>query len=258
MKKKIIITALSLMIASSTIIPAYAAEHLPKVDDYMRVAENLDKWSDQFVEECLSIPDQKERYLHIVRIVADNLDLNKERQHGEQQILAEYNEKGIIDIFKYSDLIVKLSVKCGLEAYIVRVQGNTIVDDAATNYWSGVYINDVLYLTAPMNIEVGDDFNTYALLPNGTYGVHVTEDPRNPREEEPRTDTELKFHVSINPFKGARVCFDSDGTLAYIEADRSIESMVNDTDKYYICENRSLIPTTLENMRELGYTGDAY
>lgn len=257
MKKKIIITALSLMIASSTIVPAYAAEPRPIVDSPLDIPTTLNTWSDQFVEECVNIQDPRERYLRIVHIIADNLVLNDEHTFGEQ-VLIDYNTKGITEIQYYSQAIVDLSVKCGLECYLVRVQGNDIVDDGRTNYWPGVYLNSVLYLTAPMNIEVGDDFNTYALLPNGTYGVHVTEDPRNPQEEEPRTDIELKFHVSINPFKGARVCFDSDGTLAYIEADRSIESMVNDTDKYYICENRSLIPTTLENMRELGYTGDAY
>lgn len=258
MKKKIIITALSLMIASSTIIPAYAAEPRPTVDSPLDIPTTLNTWSDQFVEECTNIQDPRERYLHIVHIIADNLVLNNEHTFGEQ-VLIDYNTEGITEIMYYTKAIVDLSVKCGLEAYVVRVQGNGVVDDARTNYWPGVYLDDTLYLTSPMSIETGEDFNTFALIPNGTYGVHVTRDPRLPVEEEvPPTEEELKFTVTFDPFDGTRIFYDSDGTWVHIAADLSFENMTNSTDKYYICENYTLHPTTLDELRKLGYTGDVY
>lgn len=88
MKKKIIITALSLMIASSTIIPAYAAEPMKwhidpntyNAKEYgginWMLAESLEAtriWAEGYRAQLESIPDNRDKFEAIVKIVCDTI-----------------------------------------------------------------------------------------------------------------------------------------------------------------------------------------
>ena len=88
MKKKIIITALSLMIASSTIIPAYAAEPMKwhidpntyNAKEYgginWMLAESLEAtriWAEGYRAQLESVPDNMGKFEAIVKIVCDTI-----------------------------------------------------------------------------------------------------------------------------------------------------------------------------------------
>ena len=72
MKKRIIITALSVMLASSSIIPAYAAlpEGAPAVDVETATMDDIrnsaKQWASQYVEELKQIENPKDRYQLVV------------------------------------------------------------------------------------------------------------------------------------------------------------------------------------------------
>lgn len=257
MKKKIIITALSLMIASSTIIPAYAAEPLPVVERTSDLYVALRKWADKHVDECNKIQDAKERYKYIVQLVSDNLNTFKIYQPNEEALLSVWETDHQIGISDYASIVVYLSSKCNLESYMTTVYGNDIVVDGRTNYMPCVYLNDVLYLTSIENIERGYDFDDYVLMPNGKYGVSVTEDPREAcrlEQEQISTPAEpSKFSEFVDPRIGTTIIYDGDGSALNIICDLSICKQFNGTDRYYVCENATLRSVTEEYMVSLGY-----
>ena len=161
-----------------------------------------------------------------------------------------------IGVSTYAGVVVYLSNQCGLESYITTVYGNAIVVDGRTNYMPCVYIDDVLYLTGIENIEHGDNFDDYVLMPNGKYGVSVTEDPREAyrlEQEQVKHPAEpSKFHTTIDLNKGISVIYDSDGTfIDLVLSGKSTDG--NGIDKYYICENATLRAVSLNKLLELGY-----
>lgn len=258
MKKRIIITALSVMLASSSIIPAYAAEPLPEVEGIFDLAGALNEWADQYIEECNKISDPKARYKYIVQLVSDNLNTYKTYQPNEEAMLAAWKTDRQVLGSTFTGVIVYLSNQCGLESYITPVYGNAIVVDGRTNYLPCVYIDDVLYLTGTENIEQGYDFDDFVLMPNGKYGVRVTEDPREAyrlgQEQVEHPAEPPKFHTTIDLDKGISVLYDSDGTLIdLLLAGKSTDG--NGIDKYYICENATLRAVSLNELLELGYDG---
>lgn len=257
MKKKIIITALSVMLASSSIIPAYAAEPLPEVERTFDLGSALNEWADKHIEECNKISDPKERYRYIVQLVSDNLNTYKTYQPNEEAMLAAWKTGRQIGVSTYAGVVVYLSNQCGLESYITTVYGNAIVVDGRTNYMPCVYIDDVLYLTGIENIEHGGNFDDYVLMPNGKYGVYTTDDPREHyrivSEQGTHPVEPSKFCEFIDPFTGTTVVYDGDGSGVAIIADLSIYKQFNGTDKYYMCENAVLRPVTEEYMLSLGY-----
>ena len=206
MKKRIIITALSVMLASSSIIPAYAAEPLPEVERTFDLGSALNEWADKHIEECNKISDPKARYRYIVQLVSDNLNTYKTYQPNEEAMLAAWKTDRQIGVSTYAGVVVYLSNQCGLESYMTTVYGNAIVVDGRTNFMPCVYIDDVLYLTGIENIEHGDNFDDYVLMPNGKYGVSVTEDPREAyrlEQEQVKHPAEPpKFHTTIDLDKG--------------------------------------------------------
>lgn len=257
MKKRIIITALSVMLASSSIIPAYAAEPLPVVERTSDLYVALREWVDKHVDECNEIQDAKERYKYIVQLVSANLNTYKTYQPNEKAMLSAWENEHQIGVSSYAEIIVYLSNKCNLESYMATVYGNAIVVDGRTNFMPCVYIDDVLYLTGVENIDNGDNFDDYVLMPNGKYGVYTTDDPREHHrrvsEQGTRPVEPSKFGEFIDPFTGTTVVYDSDGSAVTIKADLSIFKQFNGTDKYYVCENAVLRPVTEEYMISLGY-----
>lgn len=258
MKKRIIITALSVMLASSSIIPAYAAEPLPVVERTSDLYVALREWADKHVDECNEIQDAKERYKYIVQLVSANLNTYKTYQPNEEAVLSAWEKEHQIGVSDYASIVVYLSGKCNLESYMTTVYGNAIVVDGRTNFMPCVYIDDVLYLTGIENIEHGDNFDDYVLMPNGKYGVSVTEDPREAyrlEQEQVKHPAEpSKFHTTIDLNKGISVIYDSDGTfIDLVLSGKSTDG--NGIDKYYICENATLRAVSLNKLLELGYDG---
>lgn len=246
------------MIASSTIIPAYAAEPLPVVERTSDLYVALRKWADKHVDECNKIQDAKERYKYIVQLVSNNLNTFKIYQPNEEALLSVWETDHQIGISDYASIVVYLSSKCNLESYMTTVYGNDIVVDGRTNYMPCVYLDDVLYLTSIENIERGDNFDDFVLMPNGKYGVSVTD---NPREAYLRSQQQIsaspaepsKFSEFVDPYTGTTVIYDSDGSAFNIICDLSICKQFNGTDRYYVCENAILSPVTEEYMVSLGY-----
>lgn len=104
MKKRIIITALSVMLASSSIIPAYAAlpEGAPAVDietgTMQDIYNGLYAWADQYIEELKSIEDIKARYQRMIELCAANWEAVPDgRNDGLQLAISLHNEGKIGD-----------------------------------------------------------------------------------------------------------------------------------------------------------------
>lgn len=254
MKKKIIITALSVMLASSSIIPAYAAEPLPEVERTADFGKAMKEWASMHVEECNKIRDAKERYRHIVQLVSSSLNLYETYLVGEDAVLAAYRDEQRIDINYYIDAIVHLSNACGLEAYQVEVYGNSIIANGRTNYMPCVYFDDIPYITGVQNIENGDAIDDYLLMPDGKYGVYMTLAPRKLQEQQSVPENLLKFHTTIDLDKGITVIYDSDGTFTDLVLSGA-STAGNGVDRYYVCENTTLHAVSLDTLLEFGYDG---
>lgn len=257
MKKRIIITALSVMLASSSIIPAHAAEPLPEVERTFDLSSALNEWADKHVEECNKISDPKERYKYIVQLVSANLNLYTDYQPNEDAMLSVWKGDHQTNTSYYVSTIVHLASACGLESYVAEVYGNNIIADGRTNFMPSVYFEDNLYITSVQNIERGDNFDDFVLMPNGKYGVSVTEDPREAyllsQQVSSAPVEPTKFSEFIDPYVGVTVIYDSDGSALNIICDLSVYKQFNGTDRYYVCENATLRPVTEEQMVSLGY-----
>lgn len=252
MKKRIIITALSIMLASTAVMPAYAAEPLPNVETSFQIGPAVNQWTEQFIDECNAISDPKERYRHIVQLVAANLDQPDSTHYGEEAVLTDYSNH-VVDVNVYVGAIVHLSNKCGLEAYQVEARGNVIIADGKTNFFPCVYFDGTPYLTVIADVEAERTDYDSVLLPNGTYGLNMVGDPRV--EAEPWTEEELKYHTTIDLQSGISVIYDSDGTYTDLLFNNGGTAPINATDKYYICEKAALRSITLDELLALGYEG---
>lgn len=101
MKKRIIITALSVMLASSSIIPAYAAlpKGAPAVDVETATMDDIrnsaKQWASQYVEELKQIENPKDRYQHMVELVVTNwLSLDEDGRIFDLKLIAKLHNEG--------------------------------------------------------------------------------------------------------------------------------------------------------------------
>lgn len=108
MKKRIIITALSVMLASSSIIPAYAAlpEGAPAVDVETATMDDIrnsaKQWASQYVEELKQIENPKDRYRRMVELVVTNwMSLDEDGIVFDMRLVTEQFNSGKVGDTEY-------------------------------------------------------------------------------------------------------------------------------------------------------------
>lgn len=150
MKKKIIITVLSLMIASSTIIPAYAAGY-----GYDIEFENVRQtWADQYRDTILSIEGEAPRYDFIFKTVTDDFSI---KGPGLQWITIDDFKQGKLSCSEYSNCIKLLCDIAGIECHTV-VGWNGTGDDGINHVWNLVKIDGVYYYSGAMHADNNHDY----------------------------------------------------------------------------------------------------
>lgn len=108
MKKRIIITALSVMLASSSIIPAYAAlpEGAPAVDVETATMDDIrnsaKQWASQYVEELKQIQNPKDRYRRMVELAVTNwMSLDEDGSVFDMRLVIEQFNSGKVGDTEY-------------------------------------------------------------------------------------------------------------------------------------------------------------
>lgn len=108
MKKRIIITALSVMLASSSIIPAYAAlpEGAPAVDVETATMDDIrnsaKQWASQYVEELKQIENPKDRYRRMVELAVTNwMSLDEDGSVFDMRLVTEQFNSGKVGDTEY-------------------------------------------------------------------------------------------------------------------------------------------------------------
>lgn len=101
MKKRIIITALSVMLASSSIIPAYAAlpAGAPAVNTETATMDDIrnsaKQWASQYVEELKQIQNPKDRYRRMVELAVTNWQsLDTEGAITDLKLISQLHNEG--------------------------------------------------------------------------------------------------------------------------------------------------------------------
>lgn len=247
MKKRIIITALSVMLASSSIIPAYAA--LPAnastdIGEGDSVSNNaaLDYWADQYTEELNKIQDPKDRYRRMCELVVTNWDCVKELVGG-QDLIDSYL-RGEIGGGQAAHLVKRMCDNTGIEAICGRYLQNGYPNDTAY-----VKINDTVYCYSWAALELWGIDDKYVFIDSNFNGIEIG-NPFAPREEEVEVakSTFYKFTDMYNYV----YLHDTDGTL-YSVNPSIMAAALTGTAKFYKCVSSNLIPISVEEAVSLGY-----
>lgn len=151
MKKRIIITALSVMLASSSIIPAYAAGY-----GYDIEFENIKQsWANQYKDTLLGIEGEAARYDFIFKTVTNDFSI---KGAGLQWITLEDFNQGKLGCGEYTDCIKRLCDIAGIECH--KVDGWNGTGDAGINHtWNLVKIDGVYYYSDAMHADNNHDYN---------------------------------------------------------------------------------------------------
>lgn len=247
MKKRIIITALSVMLASSSIIPAYAA--LPAnastdIGEGDSVSNNaaLDYWADQYTEELNKIQDPKDKYRHMCELVVTNWDCVKELLAG-QDLIDSYM-RGEIGGGQASHLVKRMCDNTGIEAICGYYLQNGYPNDTAY-----VKINDTVYCYSWAALELWGMDDKYVFIDHNFNGIEI-DNPFAPREEEVEVakSTFYKFTDMVD----YAYIHDTDGTLYSVDP-AVMSDILTGTAKFYKCVSSNLIPISVEEAVSLGY-----
>lgn len=247
MKKKIIITALSLMIASSTIVPAYAA--LPAnastdvaAGDSFKDTAAFNYWADQYTEELNKIENPKDRYRRIVELVVTNWDPVKELLGGQDAV--ESYLRGEIGGGRASYIVKRMCDNTGIEA----MQGGYL-QDGYPNETAYVKIDGIVYCYSWAALELWGMDDKYIFIDHNFNGIEIG-NPFAPREQEVEVSksTFYKFTDMYNYV----YLHDTDGTLYSVDPE-TMGRTLDGTAKFYKCVSGNLIPISEEEAVSLGY-----
>ena len=252
MKKKIIITALSVMLASTSIVPAYAAlpEGAPAVEESYEVHTELYKWADQYTEELKGIEDSKSRYQRMYEIIFDNWSIAPDGMYYRDDFVNIYNQ-GMLPGSTAAEVVCYWGSKIdnsNISLAVVWIDGAPFNTSCITidgvNYYAqvGTYANygyDIKYLYG---------------LP-GEYGMEVRAEGTEPEN----VDTEYHWYTNLRN-TGWKVIYDKDNTWEKVDlvhkTTEEIEAMFSANHIFHICENGILTPITREEAVALGYNGN--
>lgn len=247
MKKRIIITALSVMLASSSIIPAYAA--LPAnastdigEGDSVSVNAALDYWADQYTEELNKIQDPKDKYRHMCELVVTNWNCVKELLGG-QDLIDSYL-RGEIGGGQAAHLVKRMCDNTGIEA----MQGGYL-QNGYPNDTAYVKINDTVYCYSWAALELWGMDDKYVFIDHNFNGIEIG-NPFAPREQEVEVakSTFYKFTDMVNYV----YMHDTDGTLYSVDPAVMSDTLRGEA-KFYKCVAGKLIAITEEEAVSLGY-----
>lgn len=151
MKKRIIITALSILLASSTVMPAYAAGSSFDLE-YANVTQD---WADQYRDAILAIEGETDRYDFIFKTVTDDFTI---KGKGLQWVSVEDFQEGRISCSQYTECIKLLCDIAGIECH--KVSGwNGSGDDTINHIWNLVKINNEYYYSDAMRADNNHDYD---------------------------------------------------------------------------------------------------
>lgn len=249
MKKKIVITALTVMLATSMVTPAYAAlpSGAPTVTRAEDTSDALRTWADQFTEELKALPSDRERYYRMCELVATNWSSITELVSGDKMI-SEYMD-GRIGAEGYALMIARMCDNVGIPArQSIHFVGEMHVPSAY------VQIDGVTYTQSIAGIQTYGISDKYVFIDKDFDNLHIPEDPFVPVEQpKPIEGPMSKFTVIGDPILGEKVIYDADNTVVkYVLGPGGPFSQTGDS-KYYKCENASLTPITEEEALSLGY-----
>lgn len=247
MKKRIIITALSVMLASSSIIPAYAA--LPanastdvEAGNGFKDTEAFNYWADQYTDELNKIENPKDRYRRIVELVVTSWDPVKEMVGGQDAVDAYL--RGEIGGDQASYVVKRMCDNTGIEA----IQGGYLQNEYP-NSTAYVKIDDTVYCYSWAALELWGMDDTYVFIDHNFNGIEIG-NPFAPREQEVEVakSTFYKFTDMVNYV----YMHDTDGTLYSVDPS-IMASALTGTAKFYKCVAGKLIAITEEEAVSLGY-----
>lgn len=247
MKKRIIITALSVMLASSSIIPAYAA--LPanastdvEAGNGFKDTEAFNYWADQYTEELNKIENPKDRYRRIVELLVTNWDCVKEFLGGQDAMDAYL--RGEIGGDQASYVVKRMCDNTGIEA----IQGRYL-QNGYPNSTAYVKIDDTVYCYSWAALESWGMDDTYVFIDHNFNGIEI-DNQFAPREQEVEVakSTFYKFTDMVN----YAYIHDTDGTLYSVDPAIMSDTLVG-TAKFYKCVAGKLIAITEEEAVTLGY-----
>ncbi|WP_317298059.1 hypothetical protein [Clostridium fessum] len=250
MKKRIIITALSVMLASSSIIPAYAARpaDAPHVEYGESVTVALYEWADHYIDELKSIEDIKTRYQRMFEIIYKNWESPGEGSYWNTELVDIYNDgkladEGAANIIAYWG--EKTETPCGMTTMYVRSDNPLLtpyLDIDGTRFYADI----------PTYVENKQDIQ-YLYTLSGEHGMLPP-----PEDPAPVTDTSGTWKV-VNPSIGVKVIYDKDGSWssekAVFMSSEEFAGLFSPDLRFHICENGVLTPITREQALELGYAG---
>lgn len=260
MKKKIIITALSLMIASSTIIPAYAAlpEGAPAVDVETGTMEDIRnsirQWASQYDEELKAIPDIKDRYRRMCELVITDFPTPVDGSYeGLDVIIPMYNEGVPLDNERYAfyHWAEATGTPCGAE----RILFNDLFI-----YFPYIKIDDVKYYSIMNTLRSYGMDDEYMFVPAGKYGItKITSDEGGIYS---KVFTEPDFvRTGSYRLRKTIVVYDEDRTCRDLLSKHMLDTSFDLADyitgdsNYYRASGGVFTPITREELVALGYQG---
>lgn len=249
MKKRIIITALSVMLASSSIIPVYAA--LPanastdiRIGDSVSNNAALDYWADQYTEELNKIENPKDRYRRMCELVVTNWDCVKEMVSG--QALIDSYMRGEIGGGQASHLIKRMCDNTGIEA----MQGGYL-QDGYPNETAYVKIDGVVYCYSRAALELWGMDDKYVFIDHNFNGIEIG-NPFAPRDQE--VEVAKSTFETISDMYTTIYIYDTDNTFYTAAMDTvMVGACINSGSVYYKCTNAKFIAITEEEAVSLGY-----
>lgn len=250
MKKRIIITALSVMLASSSIIPVYAARpaDAPHVEYGESVTVALYEWADHYIDELKSIEDIKTRYQRMFEIIYKNWESPGEGYYWNTELVDIYNDGKLADESAANTIAYwgeKTETPCGMTTMYVRSDNPLLtpyLDIDGTRFYADI----------PTYVENKQDIQ-YLYTLSGEHGMLPP-----PEDPAPVTDTSGTWKV-VNPSIGVKVIYDKDGSWssekAVFMSSEEFAGLFSPDLRFHICENGVLTPITREQALELGYAG---
>lgn len=247
MKKRIIITALSVMLASSSIIPAYAALPANASTDIGDIEGYIDNsvynyWADQYTDELNKIPNPKDRYRRIVELVMTNWNPVKEFLSGPQ--LVESYMRGEIGGGQASHMVKRMCDNTGIEA----MQGGYL-QNGYPNETAYVKIDGVVYCYSWAALELWGMDDKYVFIDHNFNGIEIG-NPFAPREQE--VEVAKSTFYKFTDMDNYVYMHDTDGTLYSVDPS-IMASALTGTAKFYKCVGSDLIPISEEEAVLLGY-----
>lgn len=247
MKKRIIITALSVMLASSSIIPAYAA--LPanastdvEAGNGFKDTAAFNYWADQYTDELNKIENPKDRYRRIVELVVANWDCVKEMVGGQDAMDAYL--RGEIGGDQAAYLVKRMCDNTGIEAIQGRYLQNGYPN--ATTY---VKIDDTLYCFSWAALELWGMDDTYVFIDHDFNGIDMG-NPFAPIDQE--TEVAKSTFCKFTDMVDYVYVHDTDGTIYSVDP-AIMSDILFGTAKFYKCVAGKMIAITEEEAVTLGY-----